>query len=656
MKVSFEVNPSTLVAALTDKVQAERALVDTLAQGSGPPTWDNTLAPLEQAGEAFSRWWAPISHLHQVKSTPALREAYQACLPVLTDYHTDFYQHQALFQKIQAVQDAKTEAEQALLAQYMRDFKLSGVALPEAARAEFKTLQNELSELQNMFDEHVMSATDEWEYHLTDESLLAGVPESTKILAQQTAEQKQLPGFFLTLDYPCYSAVISYADNAELRQKLYRAYVTRASDLGEAEWNNTPLLPAILNKRHQSAKLLGFPHYMAWSLETKMAGSETEVRSFLTDLVDKVRPQAQAEWKTLQAFALKQFGVTELQPWDVPYYSEKLKKTLFSLDDEALRPYFPIPRVWQGLCTVIQTLFGITFSIVSGTKTWHPDVILYALTDETESLRGYLYADLYARKHKQGGAWMDECVTRQKMGSTVEVPVAFLTTNFQPSVGKKPALLTHDDVVTLFHEMGHCLHHLLTQVDYPGVAGIHGVAWDAVELPSQMLENWCFEKSVLPLMSGHYETGEPFPFLAQLIESRHFQAGLALLRQLEMSLFDVALHTKALSDSPQAVYEDIQRQIGVIPSLPENRFACSFSHIFAGGYAAGYYSYLWAEVLSSDAFSLFEETGVLNPETGRKWLHEVLEWGSVRSPMALFEAFRGRKFTLEAFLRHRGIL
>ncbi len=655
MKISFDVNPVTLLATLTEKVQAERVLVDTLAEASDLPTWENTLAPLEQAGEAFSRWWAPISHVHQVKSTPALREAYQACLPILTDYHTDFYQHQALFQKIQAVQDANTEAEQALLAQYIRDFKLSGVALPNTVRAEFKKLQNELSELQNTFDEHVMSATDEWGHSVTDEGLLAGVPEGTQLLAKQLAEQKQLPGFFLTLDYPCYSAVVTYADNADLRQTLYRAYVTRASDLGEAAWNNTPLLPDILNKRHRSAELLGFLHYMAWSLETKMAGSEEEVRSFLMDLVAKVRPQAKAEWEALKRFALENFGVSELQPWDIAYYSEKLKKTMFSLDDEALRPYFPITRVWAGLCTVIQTLFGITLTVVSEVNVWHPDVIVYALTDETKRLRGYLYVDLYARKNKQGGAWMDECVTRQKVGNTVEVPVAFLTTNFQPPVGKKPALLTHDDVVTVFHEMGHCLHHLLTQVDYPGVAGIHGVAWDAVELPSQMLENWCFEKSVLPLISGHYETGAPFPFLDQLIESRHFQAGLALLRQLEMSLFDVALHTKALTDSPQAVYEEIHRQIGVTPSLPENRFACSFSHIFAGGYAAGYYSYLWAEVLSSDAFSLFEETGVLNPETGRKWLHEVLEWGSVRPPLALFEAFRGRKFTVEAFLRHRGI-
>ena len=519
-----------------------------------------------------------------------------------------------------------------------------------------------LSELASNFSNQVMDATLGWQRQVLDEAELAGLPESARAAAKQAATSRELEGWLFTLDIPSYLPVMMYSENRALREELYTAFATRASDQGPnaGKWDNSPLMDEIVALRHELAQLLGFATYADYSLATKMAERPQQVLGFLNDLAERSRPQAQRELAELRQFAAEQFGVTELAAWDLSFYAEKLKQHRYAISDEVLRPYFPAPRVISGLFETVRRLFGLRIQPRLAVETWHPDVNFYDIYDRDGELRGSFYLDLYARPHKRGGAWMDDCLGRRfRQDGSLQRPVAYLTCNFNGPVGDQPALFTHDEVVTLFHEFGHGIHHMLTQIDVAGVAGIHGVPWDAVELPSQFMENWCWEPEALAFLSGHYQTGEPLPQaeLDQLLAAKNFQSAMQMLRQLEFSLFDFRLHHEfdpAQGAQVQAVLDDV-RKLSVFPAPAFNRFQHSFSHIFAGGYAAGYYSYKWAEVLSADAFSRFEEEGIFNAKTGADFLHQVLEMGGSRSPMALFRAFRGREPTIDALLRHSGI-
>ena len=508
----------------------------------------------------------------------------------------------------------------------------------------------------------MLDATQAWTKHLSDESDLAGLPDSARAQARQTAQQRDLDGWLLTLELPSYLPVLNYADDRELRRELYDAYCTRASDQGPnaGQWDNGPVMERILALRHELAQLLGFHDYTEYSLATKMADSPAQVLDFLSDLARRARPQAQRELEELRAFARGRFGADELAPWDIGYYSEKLRQHRYQLSQEELRPYFPITRVLPGLFAVAERLFDVTIHPLEEVEVWHPDVRVYEIVDASGQRRGRFYLDLYARPHKRGGAWMDGCLARRRLDSGVRLPAAYLVGNFTPPVGDDPALLTHQEVLTMFHEFGHGLHHLLTQVDYLPVAGIHGVEWDAVELPSQFLENWCWSREALDLLTGHYRTGEPLPedLYKRMLAAKHFQAGIFLARQLEFGLFDFRLHRDydpARGGRVREILDEVRRQVAVIIPPDYNRFANTFTHIFAGGYAAGYYSYKWAEVLSADAFSAFEEQGIFDATTGARFRENILEVGGSRPALASFVAFRGREPRIEPLLRLSGI-
>ena len=500
-----------------------------------------------------------------------------------------------------------------------------------------------------------------WSKHVTDESMLAGMPESAKDAAAQAAHQKDLQGWLFTLDIPSYLPVMLYADNAALREEMYRAYATKASDQGPnaGKWDNTDIIQQTLALRSEIAQLLGFSSYSERSLATKMAESTDQVTGFLRDLAAKSKPQAEKELEEVRAYAKDTHGVTELNAWDLPYYSERLKQEKYTISDEMLRPYFPEDKVLSGLFEVVHRLYGLKIIEQPGIDTWHKDVRYFTITDSADALRGSFYLDLYARAKKRGGAWMDECrVRREKLDGELQLPVAYLTCNFNAPVGDKPALFTHDEVVTLFHEFGHGTHHMLTKMSVAGVSGINGVPWDAVELPSQFLENWCWEEDALNFISGHFETGEPLPadLLDRMLAARDYQAAMQMVRQLEFSLFDFLLHSESGDNvDVQAILNSVRAEVAVNTPPAFNRFQHSFGHIFAGGYAAGYYSYKWAEVLSADAYSKFEEDGIFNQDTGKAFLENILEMGGSRAPMDLFVAFRGREPNVDALLRHSGI-
>lgn len=545
----------------------------------------------------------------------------------------------------------------------MRDFKLSGIALPDEKKKRYGEIVTKLSELGSKFSNNLLDATHAFSITITDESELSGLPESVKEAAKALAAEQDKQGWLFTLDFPSYLPVMMYADNGALREEIYRAFVTRASEQGPnaGEFDNSKIMADILALRHELAQLLDFDNFAQKSLATKMANSTDEVLGFLNDLAAKSKPQGVEEMAALEAFAKETFGITTLAPWDLPYYSEKLKQQRYAISDELLRPYFPENRVVSGLFTVVSKLFNVTIEQRDDIDTWHKDVSYYDIKDSTGSIRGSFYLDLYARAKKRGGAWMDECVSRRKtLDNSIQLPVAYLTCNFNKPVGDKPALFTHDEVVTLFHEFGHGIHHMLTQVDEGAVSGISGVPWDAVELPSQFLENWCYEPEALAFISGHYETGEALPqeLLDKMLAAKNFQSALQMLRQLEFSLFDFNMHTNYnpdVGDEIQAVLDQVRAQYAVVKAPDFNRFQHSFGHIFGGGYAAGYYSYKWVEVLSADAFSRFEEEGIFNTDTGASFLHNILEKGGSEEPAELFKAFRGREPQIDALLRHSGI-
>ena len=633
-----------------------------------PYTWDNLVAPLEEVDDRLSRIWSPVSHMNSVVNSAELREAHDGCLPLLSEYQTFVGQHAELYQAFRQLAESDefsrlSGPQRKQIENTLRDFRLSGIALPAEQQKRYGEIVARLSELASMFSNQVMDATLGWHKLVTDEGELAGLPESAKAAARQLAQSRELEGWLFTLDIPSYLPVLMYADSRALREELYTAYVTRASEVGPnaGQWDNGPLMAETLALRHELAQLLGFASYADYSLATKMAETPQQVLGFLEDLAKRSRPQAERDLAEVREFARSECGAEDLQAWDLTYYAEKLKKHRYAISDEAFRPYFPAPRVLQGLFETVRRLFGLRIQQRLAVETWHPDVRFYDIYDADGELRGSFYLDLYARPHKRGGAWMDDCLGRRfRQDGELQRPVAYLTCNFNGPVGDKPALFTHDEVVTLFHEFGHGLHHMLTQIDVAGVAGIHGVPWDAVELPSQFMENWCWEPEALAFLSGHVETGEPLPKaeLERLLAAKNYQSAMQMLRQLEFSLFDFRLHHGYQPEQGarvQQVLDAVRAEISVFPPPAFNRFQHSFSHIFAGGYAAGYYSYKWAEVLSADAFSRFEEEGIFNPQTGADFLHQVLEKGGSRSPMELFRAFRGREPSIDALLRHSGI-
>lgn len=652
-----------------DTLLAEnRKTVGALLSATDDYTWDNLIQPLEEMEDHLSRVWSPISHMNSVVNSETLRNAYNACLPKLSEYSTEMGQNVRLYQAYKTIKDSNQYqqldvAQKKVIDYALRDFHLSGVDLPDDKKIRFKEIQQQLSKLTTKYEENVLDATQGWTKHIVDEARLAGLPESARAMAKQAAAQKQLSGWLFTLDFPSYFAVMTYADDRDLRSEMHQAYVTRASEQGPhaGKWDNSQVMEEILSLRHELAQLLGYQTYAERSLVTKMADTPARVLEFLHDLAKRSKPEADKELHELETFARKEHGVDQLEPWDISYYSEKLRQHTYAISQEELKPYFPETSVIPGMFHVVKRLYGIRIQQVDGMDVWHPDVRFYEIRDEAGNLRGEFYLDLYARKNKRGGAWMDVCIGRKRnLDDSVQTPVAYLTCNLTQPIGNDPALFTHDEVITLFHEFGHGLHHMLTRVDHVGVSGINGVAWDAVELPSQFMENWCWEKEALALLAQHYQTGQNIPdeLYNKMYAAKNFQAGMQMVRQLEFALFDFRLHHEfdpALGARIQQTLDEVRQEVAVIKPAPYNRFQHGFTHIFAGGYAAGYYSYKWAEVLSADAFSLFEEEGIFDHQTGLKFMHTVLEQGGTREPMDLFVEFRGREPEIDALLRHSGI-
>ena len=640
------------------------AMTRLLAQQSGTPSWDGLVLALDELGARLSQAWSPVSHLNAVCNNAELRAAYEACLPKLSEYWTEIGQNRPLFQAYESLANSPEAAgfdvaQKTILEHALRDFRLSGIDLPPAEQQRYGEIQMKLSELGSTFSNQLLDATQAWSKHVTDEAALAGLTDSAKAQMQQAAAAKELDGWLITLEFPSYFAVMTYADDRALREEVYAAYCTRASDQGPnaGQHDNTPVMAEILALRQELAKLLGFGNYSELSLASKMADSTEQVLSFLRDLAVRSKPFAAQDLQELQAFAAEQ-GCSDLQSWDVGYYSEKLREQRYSISQEILRAYFPIDKVLSGLFAIVEKLYGIQIKELSGFDAWHPDVRLFEITENGEHV-GRFFFDLYARANKRGGAWMDGARDKRRdaTGKLIS-PVANLVCNFTPAVGGKPALLTHDEVTTLFHEFGHGLHHLLTRVEHAGASGINGVAWDAVELPSQFMENWCWEPEGLALISGHFESGEALPkdLLDKMLAAKNFQSGLMMVRQIEFSLFDFELHaTHGDGRSVLDVLEGIRQEVSVLRPPAYNRFPNSFAHIFAGGYAAGYYSYKWAEVLSADAFSKFEEEGVFNSATGSAFREAILARGGSQEPMVLFVDFRGREPSIDALLRHLGL-
>lgn len=577
-------------------------------------------------------------------------------------------QHEGLYQAYRSLKEgaafeALSVPQRKAVDNALRDFELSGIGLSADKQQRYGEIVARLSELGSTYSNNVLDATMGWSKLITDEAELSGLPESALAQAQAMAQAKEQDGWLLTLDMPSYLPVLTYADNRALREEMYRAFATRASDQGPnaGKWDNSEVMAETLALRHELAQLLGFDTYADKSLATKMAESPEQVIGFLSDLAKRARPQAEQELAQLRAFAKQHYGVDELEAWDITYYGEKQKQHLFSISDEQLRPYFPEQRVVEGLFEVVKRIYGITAKERKDVETWHPDVRFFDLFAADGELRGSFYLDLYARENKRGGAWMDDCVgSLRKADGTLQKPVAYLTCNFNRPLGDQPALFTHNEVTTLFHEFGHGLHHMLTQIDTAGVSGINGVPWDAVELPSQFMENWCWEPEALAFISGHYQSGEPLPkaMLDKLLAAKNYQAALFILRQLEFGLFDFRMHFEYSPEKGAQILPtlaEVKKMVAVVPSPSWGRFPHAFSHIFAGGYAAGYYSYLWAEVLSADAYSRFEEEGIFNAETGKSFLDNILSRGGSEEPMALFKRFRGREPQLDAMLRHYGI-
>ena len=662
-----KIKPEHIQPAVEQAIAKCRDTIEKLLADNSQYTWDNLIAPLEEVDDELSKIWSPVSHMNSVVSSDALRDAHDACLPLLSDYGTYVGQHQGLYEAYKSIHQSAefaelTQAQKKVIEQSLLDFELSGIGLDDSQKVRYGEIVKRLSELTSNFSNQLLDATEAWTKLITNEADLAGLPESAIAAAKAMAEAKELTGWLFTLDYPSYMPVMTYSENRELREECYRAFVTRASDQGPnaGEFDNTNNMNEIVALRHELANLLGFASYADKSLATKMAESPEQVLGFLNELGERSKGQAAAELAELRAFAKDHYDVSEMASWDLSFYAEKLQQHKYEVSQEILRPYFPEDKVLSGLFFTVNKLFGLTINEQKGVDTWHKDVRFFDIYDAENVHRGSFYLDLYARSGKRGGAWMDDCRGRRITSSGLQKPVAYLTCNFNGPVDGKPALFTHDEVTTLFHEFGHGIHHMLTKVDVGGVSGINGVPWDAVELPSQFMENWCWQEEALAEISGHYETGEPLPkaLLDKMLAAKNFQSGMMMVRQLEFSLFDFRMHHEfdpAKGVDIQGILDEVRSQIAVLTPPSFNRFQHGFAHIFAGGYAAGYYSYKWAEVLSADAFSRFEDEGIFNPETGKSFLNNILEMGGSEEPMELFKRFMGREPNTDALLRHSGI-
>ncbi len=659
-----EIRPSHVTPAMDELLTENRALIESLAQDPAPPTWENFVQPLEDANERLARAWSQVAHLNEVMNEPLLRQVYNENLPKLTIYYSELAQNLRLFAKLKALRadpDFSTLSvpQQKIINNALRDFRLGGADLNAQNKRRFQAIQEELSALSAKFSENVLDATEAYAHYVEFAAELAGVPDDVLTVAREAAEKEGKAGYKLTLHAPCYMPIMQYADNRALRERLYQAYVTRASELGNPLWDNTELIKTLIARRSEEAVLLGFHNYAELSLQTKMAESPNSVLAFLRDLGEKAKPFAKRDLQELKEFASKELNLDEMQVWDYAYASEKLRIARYAFSDQEVKQYFPEERVLSGMFKVVETIYGVFIEAASA-PTWHKDVKFFTIKDRAGKVLGQFYADLYARQNKRGGAWMDDAISRRRRDQEVQTPVAYLTCNFSGPVDGKPALFTHDEVITLFHEFGHGLHHLLSRVDYLGVSGIHGVEWDAVELPSQFMENFAWEWQVLKHLSRHVDTGEPLPqsLFKKMQAAKNFQVGIQTLRQLEFSLFDMHLHYDFDLNGDKTVLQllqEIRSEVALLPAPEYNRFPNSFSHIFAGGYAAGYYSYKWAEVLSADAYSLFEENGVLSPAIGQRFWDEILSVGGSRPALESFIAFRGRAPDIAALLQQSGM-
>ena len=647
-------------------LQENRSMLEQLLNQDDTYSWNSLVQPLEEMDDRLSKIWSPVSHMNAVVNSDDLREAYNACLPKLSEYGTEIGQNKRLYDAFQSIKASPeypllNQGQQTAIEHALREFRLSGVDLAEDKKQRYKQLSQRLSERSSKYEENVLDATNAWSKSVTDESLLSGLPASALSAARQAAEERDMQGWLFTLEFPSYHAIMTYADNRDLRKEVYRAFTTRASELGEhPEFDNSEIMQEILAIRHEMSLLLGYQNFAERSLEKKMAASPDEVLGFLKDLADKTGEQANREMEELRHFAVGVLQLGELQAWDIGYVSEKMKGAYYSLSQEALKPYFPVDRVIEGLFGLVNQLYHIKIKEKKDIDRWHPDVRFYEIYDASGELIAQFFFDLYARQKKRGGAWMDTCMNRMRTSKGLQIPVAYMTCNSSPPIGEKPALFTHDEVITLFHEFGHGLHHMLTRVDYPSISGISGVEWDAVELPSQFMENWCWEREALDLFAAHFETGEKLPeaLFRKLIDSKNFQAAMQIRRQLEFAIFDMRIHLEYNAEENsniQEILDEVRDQVAVVKPPEFNRFQNSFSHIFAGGYAAGYYSYKWAEVLSADAYARFEEEGLFNDAVGNDFLSNILEVGGSRSAMASYKAFRGREPSIDALLRHNGI-
>ncbi len=659
-----EFKPEHVTPAIELLLAESRTQVARVSAPEVPATWDGFVEPLEDANERLHRAWGVVGHLNAVMNSPELRDAYNANLPKITQYYTELGQHQELFAKFKALRaspgyEGLSRAQKKIVENELRDFRLGGVDLPPERKTRFKEISERLSQLSSRFSDNLLDATNAFAHVSADAAEVAGLPPDVLTAAREAAQADGKAGWKFTLHAPSYLPVMQYADNRPLRELMYRAYVTRASEFGKPEWDNTALIAETVKLRREQAQLLGFASYAEYSLEPKMAESPRQVLDFLGELAARARPYAERDLRELSEFARDELDLDRLEAWDLAYASEKLRLKRYAFSDQEVKQYFPETRVLPGMFKLVETLYGLTIAPAQA-PAWHPDVRFYAITDRTSRPVGQFYVDPYARPSKRGGAWMDDAITRRRKNGRVQAPVAYLNCNFSAPVGGKPALFTHEEVNTLFHEFGHGLHHLLTRVDHLGVAGINGVEWDAVELPSQFMENFCWEWEVLAPMTAHVDTGAPLPraLFDRMLAARNFQSGLQTLRQLEFALFDLHLHYDYDPHGAQTALElldAVRARVAVVFPPAYNRFPHNFSHIFAGGYAAGYYSYKWAEVLSADAYSLFEENGVLDPATGGRFRDEILAVGGSRPALESFVAFRGRAPKIDALMRHNGM-
>jgi len=657
--------PEYVTPAVDQLLQENRALIARLVADDVPATWRDFVEPFEDANERLARAWGQVGHLNAVMNSPELREIYNANLPRITQYYSELSQHQGLFRKFKALHAGAefatlTRAQRKIIENELRDFRLGGAELPDEKKARFMAIRERLSQLSSRFSDNLLDATNAFAHYVTAEKELTGIPEDVLAAAREAARAEGKPGWKFTLHAPSYLPVLQYADNRSLRELMYHAYVTRASEFGKEEWDNTPLIAEIVKLRQEMARLLGFNNYAEYSLAPKMAESPEQVIDFLEQLSVRAKPYAERDLKEVSEFARTELGLDKLEAWDLAYASEKLRIARYAFSDQEVKQYFPETTVLPGMFKLIETLYGLTITPAEA-PTWHPDVRFFSIRNGEGALVGQFYLDLYARPSKRGGAWMDEAITRRRKAGGVQTPVAYLNCNFSAPVGGKPALFTHDEVITLFHEFGHGLHHLLTRVDYLGVSGINGVEWDAVELPSQFMENFCWEWDVLAPMTRHVQNGQALPreLFDKMLAAKNFQSGLATVRQIEFALFDLHLHydfDPSGTKTALQLLDEIRSRVAVIIPPAYNRFPNNFSHIFGGGYAAGYYSYKWAEVLSADAYSLFEENGVLDPATGKRFWNEILGVGGSRPALESFVAFRGREPRIDALLRHNGMV